>query len=411
MDVDRGPASRTAARFQRHPDPESTPRTAPLELFYDLVFVFAVTQISHALLVDLTWAGAYRSALLLFAVWWSWNYTTWVTNELDPVVPAVRALVIAVMLGSLVMAVAVPGAFEDRGLLFAGAYVTIQVGRHCFLAFGSARPATRERARAVHVLAWFAFAAVPWLLGGVLDGPARVALWSLAVVVDLGGPLTTYRLPRIGPVGMSAWLVQTSHFAERFQLFVIIALGESVVITGATATELSLGGTRVVALVIAFLGAAAQWWLYFDQAADVAERQLEHATGERTRTARDAYTLLHVVLIAGIIVSAVGDELVIAHPDDRLSTPELVAVCGGPAIYLLGLVAFGWRMTGAVPLVRLRAAAICGGALSAALVLPYDEPALVIAALLLTVLVGVPVAERLRSRAGRQVDVQTSSRW
>src|SRR3954463_4186632 len=148
-------------------------RATSLELFYDLVFVFAVTQVSHHLLGDLTWRGAGQSALLLLVVWWSWNYTTWVTNELDPDRVAVRLLLVGLMLASLLMAVAIPEAFGDRALLFAGAYVAIQCGRHAFLAYAAAGPGTLERARAERILLWFVAAGAFWIAGALADGAAR----------------------------------------------------------------------------------------------------------------------------------------------------------------------------------------------------------------------------------------------
>src|SRR3954447_4139857 len=159
-------------------------RTTSLELFYDLVFVFAITQVSHLLLDHLTWQGAGRAAFVLLVVWWSWNYTTWVTNELDPDATEVRLLLIGLMLASLLMAVAIPEAFGHRGLLFAGAYVVIQVGRHTFLTFASARPGTIERTRAGEILTWFLAAGAFWLAGGAADGPARTVLWLVALAID-----------------------------------------------------------------------------------------------------------------------------------------------------------------------------------------------------------------------------------
>src|SRR3954451_17175217 len=148
-------------------------RTTSLELFYDLVFVFAVTQVSHLLLAHLTWQGAGRAAFVLLVVWWSWNYTTWVTNELDPDSIAVRLLLIGLMLASLLMAVAIPHAFGDEALLFAASYVAIQVGRTAFLAFVAAERGTIERLRAASILAWFAVAGGLWIAGALADGTAR----------------------------------------------------------------------------------------------------------------------------------------------------------------------------------------------------------------------------------------------
>src|SRR3954452_16438846 len=167
-------------------------RASALELFYDLVFVFAVTQVSHHLLGDLTWRGAGQSTLLLLVVWWSWNYTTWVTNELDPESPVVRLLMIALMLASLVMAAAIPEAFGTEAGLFVGAYLAIQVGRHTFLTFVAAAPRTIERERAGRILVWFVAAGVFWLSGAIADGTARTVLWLIALAIDYGAPLAMF---------------------------------------------------------------------------------------------------------------------------------------------------------------------------------------------------------------------------
>ncbi len=185
-------------------------RATTLELFYDLVFVFAITQVSHLLLEHLTWAGVGQSLLVLLVVWWSWNYTTWVTNELDTESISVRLLMISLMLLSLLMAVAIPQAFEGRALLFAASYVAIQVGRHTFLTFVAWGRGTIERERAGRILIWFVAAGVLWIFGALAEGPARVALWLAALLLDYGAPLVVYwvpgsgvwRAPR-GPLGRS----------------------------------------------------------------------------------------------------------------------------------------------------------------------------------------------------------------
>src|SRR3954451_17815407 len=159
-------------------------RTTSLELFYDLVFVFAVTQVSHLLLGHLNWQGVGRAAFVLLVVWWSWNYTTWVTNELDPDSIIVRLLLIGLMLASLLMAIAIPHAFGDDALLFAASYVAIQVGRHSFLAFVASGPGTLERERATRILTWFIASGVLWIAGGLADGTARTMLWLAALALD-----------------------------------------------------------------------------------------------------------------------------------------------------------------------------------------------------------------------------------
>jgi low temperature requirement protein LtrA len=375
---------------------EGAQRATTLELFYDLVFVFAITQVSHLLLAHLTWEGAGQALMVLLVVWWSWNFTTWATNELDPESTPVRLLLLGLMLACLLMAIAIPEAFGDRALLFVGAYVAIQVGRHAFLAFAAAGRGTIERERASRILVWFATAGVLWIAGALADGSARTVLWIAALAVDYGGPLVMYWVP--GRTGMpeGTWRIETSHFAERFQLFVIIALGESIVITGATSSELELDAARAVAIALAFVGTAALWWLYFSSVAQVAESTLERAR-DRTNVARDVYTYLHVVLVAGIVVTAVGDELVIAHPGDDLPTAQLLALVAGPVLYLLAQDLMRWRIEGGPSPSRTIAIVAC---LLAGLI-GIVAPALLVAALLALVLAAVVLSdERARRRRG-----------
>jgi low temperature requirement protein LtrA len=385
-------------RFQRRRAEGEEQRTTALELFYDLVFVFAVTQVSHLLLDDVSWRGAARATLALLVVWWAWNYTTWVTNELDPDSIVVRLVLIGLMLASLLLAIAIPHAFGGRALLFAGSYVAIQVGRHLFLTFGSAEAGTIERRRAGRILTWFVAAGALWLAGGAAGGGARTWLWLAALALDYSAPLVVYWVPGLPRIDSSAWQVETSHFAERFQLFVIIALGESIVATGATTAQLELTAARAAAFAAAFLSTAAFWWLYFNYVARIAQRRLELAE-RRTDMARDAYTYLHVVMVAGVIASAVGDERAIARPTAVLPGAEIVAVCAGPAIYLLGLALFRLRLAGSVAPKRLAGALGCAAAGAIGLVLP----ALALAAVLLGVVVAVIASEHVAAlrRAAR----------
>jgi low temperature requirement protein LtrA len=341
----------------------------------------------------LTWQGTGESALLLLVVWWSWNYTTWVTNELDPDSFVVRLLMIGLTLASLLMAVAIPQAFGDRALLFVCSYMAIQIGRHSFLTFAAAGPGTLERERAGRILTWFFAAGVFWVAGALTGGSARVALWLIALALDYAAPFVLYYVPGRKRLADTAWEVETSHFSERFGLFVIIALGESIVLIGATTSDLPLDATRVLALSVAFLAAAALWWLYFARTLVLAQRELERAA-HRTTVARDAYTYLHVVLVAGIILSAVGDELVIAHPRDALTHAEAAAVVAGPVVYLLAHTLIRLRLTGRVSTRRLGGAVACLVAGIAA----ASAPALVLSALMLVVLVAIVSVDELVAR-------------
>jgi low temperature requirement protein LtrA len=391
-------------RLRRRTDTGEEYGATTLELFYDLVFVFAITQVSHLLLAHLSWEGAGQAALVLLVVWWAWQYTTWVTNELDPESNLVRLLLIGLMLASLLMAIAIPDAFGDKALLFAGSYVAIQVGRHAFLTFAAAEAGSIERERAARILTWFCAAGVLWLAGALGDGAARTLLWLAALALDYGAPLVLFWVPGRPQLAGGTWEIGTGHFAERFGLFVIVALGESIVITGATTAERDLDTATVAAFCGAFLATAALWWLYFTSIVTLAERALARAE-DRILLARDAYTYGHVLIIAGILLTAVGDELVIAHPTEELPTGELVAVVAGPAVYLLAQGGLRLRMTGRMSGRRLTAALACVvvGLVGTA------APALVVGALLLAVLVGVIVADQIAgAKRARRAPAQAS---
>lgn len=374
-------------------DLEREQQSTFLELFFDLVFVFAVTQLSHHLLGDLTWRGAAQTALMLVVVWWAWIYTTWMVNRFDPEHTEVRLVLVVLALGSLLMAAAIPHAFDDDGLLFAGAYVGVQAFRNVAVVAGARNEEPALRLNFLRILLWGAAAAPLWIAGGIAEGETRTAFWIAALVVDYAGPAVRYWMPRIGPSTLEDWAIEHGHFSERFQLFVIIALGESVVVTGGTASEAGLGGAVVLALVVAFVGSAALWWLYFDRVAGHAQRRMEE--DDASELARDAYTYLHIPIVAGIIVSAVGDELVIAHPHESLATAEALTVVGGPLLYLAGHLLFRRRMTGTHS--RTRPPAM----VALALLLPVAPvvSATALAALVATVLVALCVVETRRGLA------------
>ena len=253
----------------------------------------------------------------------------------------------------------------------------------------SAAPRTgRYGPTLTRILIWSVAVGVLWVLGGILGGTALIAIWLVALVLDYAGPYAGYWSPGLGRSPPSDWEIESAHFSERFQLFVIIALGESIVVTGLTASDLDITLARGTAIAVAFLSSAALWWLYFDYVARIAQIRLD-AAADRGRLARDAYTYLHIPMIAGIIVTAVGDELVIAHPGEQLSGPELATVAGGPALYLLGHVGFRLRMARSLSVKRLTAAlALCAaGAIGSVM------PALATATLVLAILIALIVAE------------------
>jgi low temperature requirement protein LtrA len=327
-----------------------------VELFFDLVYVFAVTQTSHLILGDPTVAGVARAAFLLLIVWWAWIYTTWMANWFDPSSPAVRALLTGVMLASLVMAAALPGAFGGDGMLFAIGYVTLQLGRNVAAAALLDRD---EPLREVFVrlVGWSAASGALWLVGAALPGDRRLLLWVPAVLLDLFAPVAGYWLPRRGRAVTTDWDIEGGHFTDRCQAFIIIALGESIIVTGATAADAGLSPTVVLCLGLAFLETAALWWLYFGAVAE-RSRLVMTSSEDPGRLARDAYTYLHAPIVAGIIAVAVGDDLLIAAPGRALHGVGLAMVLGGPALYLLGESLFRLRVTGAANAKRLLVAAV-----------------------------------------------------
>ena len=350
--------SATATAPIRHLRPRGDGITQPttnVELFFDLVFVFAVTQLSHQILAHLSVAGVARAAFLLLVVWWAWIYTTWMANWFDPDSPTVQGVLTAVMLGSLLMAAALPEAFGERGMLFAASYVALQVGRNAAAAW----LVNRHRLRDVfeRLVVWSAAAGVLWLAGATLDGDQRLVLWIPALALELAAPAAGYWLPGRGRAATSDYDIEVGHFVERCQVFILIALGESIVVTGATASSMGLTSTVVLCLVVAFVETAALWWLYFGATAQRA-RDAMSTCDDVGRLARDAYTYLHLPIIAGIIATAVANDLLIAGPHDRPGGVALAMILGGPALYLLGESLFRWRMTGVTDPPRLAVAAL-----------------------------------------------------
>ena len=317
-----------------------------VELFFDLVYVFAVTQISHVLIEHLDVAGAGRAAFLLLVVWWAWIYTTWMANWFDPDSPPVRLALIGVMGASLVLAAALPEAFGERAGLFVLAYVGLQVGRNATAAalLPRGHPLRRTFER---ITVWSIASGVLWAAGLMEQGDRRLFWWLPALALELLAPAVGYATPWLGRSLTNDYDVEGGHFAERCQGFIIIALGESIVVTGATAAGVGLTNTIVFALVVAFLETAALWWLYFGEGAAHAREDIA-SSDDAGRLARDAYTYLHLPIVAGIIVVAVGDDLLIADPSHSLSTAGAVMVLGGPALYLLGESLFRLRMIGSV---------------------------------------------------------------
>jgi low temperature requirement protein LtrA len=333
---DRAPR---AARLLRRRQDEGHDRVTNIELFFDLVFVYAVTQLSHTLLGDLSLPGVLKVLVLFLAVWWVWIFTGWITNWLDPERLAVRMMLIALMLAGLLLSTALPAAFGRHGLIFAAAYVFMQVGRTAFMLWtmrGSSPANTRNFQR---IAVWLSTSGLLWMVGAFQEPAARWAIWLVALAIEYAGPASFFYVPGMGRSSTGDWDIEGSHLAERCSLFVLIALGESIVVTGSGFADTAAHTTAWLAFIAAFMGSVAMWWIYFDLNAERGSRSIS-AADDPGRFARVGYTYLHLLIVAGIVVGAVGDELSIAHPDHRIDVARALVLIGGPMMYLLGCALF-----------------------------------------------------------------------
>jgi low temperature requirement protein LtrA len=324
-------------------------RVTFVELFFDLVFVFAITQLSHGLLEHLTPQGALQTAILMLAVWWSWIDNAWVTNWLDPERAPVRLMLFVLMLLGLIVSASIPKAFEERALAFALTYGAMGIIPKLFMLWALKRHDSGNFRNFLRITVWRGAGAACWIAGGFVDGHARLAVWGLALAIDTGAPIIGFRVPGLGRSTTADWNVEGGHMAERCGLFVIIALGESVLITGATFAGLDWNAVTLAAFANAFAGSVAMWVVYFNIGAERSSRVVA-ASDDPGRLARSGYTYLHIPIVAGIIVAAVGDELVLRHPGGHTGIAAACVILGGPALYLLGNSLFKWLTAPYAPL-------------------------------------------------------------
>ncbi len=323
-------------------------RVAPLELFFDLVFVFALTQVTQLMAAAPTWTGLGQGMLVLAALWWAWGAYAWLTNYIAAEEDLERLLMFAVMGAFLVAALAVPQAFGENALLFAVAYAVAR-WLHIFI-FAEANDDV-DAADAIRRLARTALPAPALLIiAAFFDGTTQALLWALALAIDFAGPFV---------FGVRGFRVSPGHFAERFALIVIIALGESIVAIG-TGIQGELDAGIVGGALLGLVVACALWWAYFDVVALVSERHFRDAGGERMlRIARDSYSYLHLPMIAGIVLVALGVKKAIGHVDEPLKIVPAVALFGGIALYYAGHLGFRLRNVRTLNRPRLTAALAC----------------------------------------------------
>jgi low temperature requirement protein LtrA len=357
-------------------------RVTPLELFFDLIFVFAITQVTGLVVEDPTWAGLVRGLLVLGVLWWAWAAYAWLTNTINPEEGEVRIAMFAAMGAMLIASLAVPDVFGDDAFLFACAYAFVRIAHLALYAI--AGWGDRDLLAAIGRLGVGTTIGVGLLfVASALDGPLQAGVWALALGLDLLGAY-------VG--GGRGWKLAAGHFAERHALIVIIALGETIVALGAGASH-KLDAGVVAAALLGLAIAAAMWWAYFDVVAIVAERKLRETTGNaQLAMARDSYSYLHLPMIAGIILFAVGVKKTLGDVGEPLKLVPTVALCGGVALYLVAHILFRLRNVGSLNRQRLVVTAL----LLALIPLGVEVPALLTLALVSLLCIGLIAYEAIR---------------
>jgi low temperature requirement protein LtrA len=368
---------------------EPEQRVTPLELFFDLVFVFALTQVTGYVSSDPTWTRLVEGLAILAALWWAWTAYAWLGNTAASDEGAIRVVLLSAMGAMLIASLAVPGAFGDEGLIFGIAYFAVRalhIGAYLIVSRGD------EVLRSVvgRLASTLMPAAALLVVAGALHGTARALCWVAALAIDYGGLVVR---------GVEGWRVEAAHFAERFGLVIIIALGESIVSVGIGAEAEHLNAGVIAGALLGVAIAAALWWAYFDVVAIVAERRLR-AASERDQVliARDSYNYLHFPMVTGIILFAVGVKKTLPHVDVHLHDVEATALCGGVALYFLALSAFKRRNVGSFNRPRLAAAAV----LVAFTPLATRLPALLSLAIVASVACALIAFEALRYAEARE---------
>jgi low temperature requirement protein LtrA len=371
----------------------------PLELFFDLVFVLALTQCTALMADDPTWEGLVRGLLVLGVLWWAWVGYSWLTSVVDPEEGLVRFAIFAAMAGLLVVALCVPEAFDDDALLFACAYGLVRAA-HIALFVVASRDDPGFRRSVTGLGIGTAIGTGLLIAASFADGALQGGLWALALFLDMGEPYV---------FGADDWKLSPAHFAERHGLIVIIALGESIVAIGVGAEGLEVDAGVVAASVLGIVVAAALWWLYFDIVALVAERRLAHAEAgrEQNEIARDSFSYLHFPMVAGIVLVALGLKKTLEHVGDPLEVVPAVAMLGGTGVYLLAHVAFRWRNVHRFSVQRVVATVALAALVPVALEIPALATLAVLAAALAALILYETVhfaelRDRLRHQLARE---------
>ncbi|MEU3454338.1 low temperature requirement protein A [Micromonospora sp. NPDC006766] len=312
---------------------EPPSRAGFVELLFDVVLVFAFTRLSDRLVEQLNWYGFYSAMVLTLALWWLWYRMAWTANRYDPTRPMIQVMVIVTMFGALLMAAALPAAYRERGVVFAGVFVAIEVLRHLWLVlFGGGGP--YARLVSVRIVFWACLSAVPWLAGIFARDGARLVWWTVAVFIDYAGGLLDFPTPWLGRAGLRGQPIAEGHLTERYRQVLIIAFGESILISGIQISPYGFQRDRTVALVVAFVITVLFWQIYYYRAGELLPAAI--ASSRAPAYVGDLASYAHLLMVVGVAVSAVGDRLTISHPLGE-AAPSLVAVTlGGPALFLVG---------------------------------------------------------------------------
>ncbi|MFF5054962.1 low temperature requirement protein A [Micromonospora sp. NPDC000663] len=330
-------------------DPENPRRVTLLELFFDLVYVVALALISRGMVDQLDWHRAAQALILLAAVWWTWAITTLVTDLYNPERNEIKLLITAVMFGALLMTTAIPEAFGARGIVFAATYVAIHLGRGLFL-MPIVRHERQTQRRAARIFVWFAVSAVPWIVGAYVSGDARIVCWSIALAVDYLGFRLAYPVPGLGVVPEQQRNVTAEHLSERYQQFFIIALGDAILTIGTMFSMEHNEAENIGAFAVAFLTTLLLWRIYVHKSGQLLPQAIQAAQSPSKFLVTAPYT--HLLMIAGVVVTASGFHLVLHEPTGRTPPAWLAVILGGPALFLTGRASFEYEVFSRVSLSR-----------------------------------------------------------
>jgi low temperature requirement protein LtrA len=379
-------------------DPRQAVAVTFLELFFDLAYVFAFTRLSQELYKQVTWHGAWETLVSLLALWWIWSTTVWMTERLNPDQPTTQIVLILIMFGALVLAAAVPEAFGRHGMIFAVGYVSIQLVRNAFQLFAlRGHPLFRVN---VQALVWTCASGVLWLVGGAVTDVARELIWSAAILLDYAAATLGFPLPRLGHARFFELPVGSKHLSERYRQFLIIALGDMILVTASSFTTGGLTANRWAAFVSAFVTTVLLWRIYIYRAGEMLGEAFA-AAEQPTRFGLIAANA-HLVMVVGIVLTTVANELTISHPFGDQHLAWTAVIVSGPAVFLAGRALFEFTVFGRVSRARLAAIAAVLVAFPAAQILPLVLTAALINVVLLALALVNAVSWRYRPAAVRR---------